>query len=434
MKINRENGFALPLVMIAILVGALVLPVFLSHVSAGLIGSRDYHAILDAQYACDSGAEHAVWNLTGGNIKTSIPVPGDNVTYNLPEPINGLTSNVKISNAWEVIASDNFESGNWAGGSGWLNNWSASGDALVTATGSPYDGTYHLRLSSSTGVATRSVELSQQVSAHLRFWARVESFDPADTAICRISHDGTTWTTIYTWAQSDADNIYHYYDIDLTPYGLTDNLRISFLADMSGTGNYLYIDDLDVVWPAISFNAVAADDFESGDWSGGSGWLGDWTPTGSASVNTAGAPYGGNYHLLLQSSGNARREIDLSSYPVVHLQFWAKADNFEPGDQAFCLVSSDGNAWQTVYTWNYSDADNVYRYYDIDISNYGLTANFWIAFQSGMDTPDSCFYVDDVSISAIDAYCITVNAGGRTLKAAVDLMNGQKKILCWWFI
>lgn len=420
--------------MIMIMVGALLIPAFLGRVDTGLVGSRNYHSILDAQYACDAGAEHAIWSLDEGGLDASIPDAGDYANYNLSETVNGLTANVTVSNAWEVIAWDDFNSAGWTGGGGWLGNWSYAGEALVTADGSPFEGGYHLRLRSSTGVVSRAVDLSKQVKVHLTFWAKLNSAEPGDNVSCRISHGGTDWTTVYYWDDTDSDNAYRFYDLDLTGCGLTDDFYISFKSDMNATGDYFYVDKLQVVWPATDIQIMATEDFESGGWSGGADWLADWTHTSAATVNTT-SPYGGSYHLLvLGPDGYAARSVDLSSQSVAHLQFWAKINAFEGQDEAYCLVSSDNSTWHTVYTWTNSDDDDTYHYYDIDITEYGLSDEFWIAFSSGMSADDDYFYVDDISINAIRAYCITATAGDRILKAAVDLMGGLITVLSWWYV
>jgi hypothetical protein len=434
-NINSQKGIALPLVMIAILVGALVIPSFLGHVGASLTGSRNYRNTLDAQYACDAAAEHAIWNVTEGGVDAEIADAGQSVNYQLAEAINGLTPGVKISNAWEVIAADDFESGGLTGGDGWLGGWEYDGDADVVTNGAPYDGLYHLRLRSSAGSVSREVDLGQQVNPYLRFWAKAESFEFGDVAACRVSPDGSTWTTVKTWTQTDADAVYYYYEFPLNSYGFTDTFYISFASNMDSTADFLYIDDLDVVWPATTYQTVGADDFETGDWVGGEGWLEEWTHTGASGITDAGEPHGGSYHLLLIGpDGYAARAADISTASVARLRFWAKADALEAGDFAYCLVSSDGSDWTTVYTWTNTDADDVYRYYDIDLSKYELTSEFWIGFNTGMNDADDYFYVDDVSLDAIGAYCITVNADDRILKVAVDLLGGVKKVLCWWFV
>jgi len=435
MKIHNEKGIALPLVMIAIMVGALVIPAFLGRVSTGLLGSRNYRDVLNAEYAADAGAEHAIWNLTDGTIKNIIPEAGNSTSYVLPETVNGLPAKVKISNAWDVIAWDNFNDGTWTGGGGWLGDWTSSGDALVTSAGLPYEGSYHLRLRNGTGVASRAVNFGQQVSAHLVLWAKMSAAEPGDAVLCRVSHDGSHWTTAYTWDDSVSDDAYHYYDIDLTSYGMTDIFYVSFQSNMNGTDDYFYVDDVQLVWPASALKTVAGDDLESGGWTGGDGWLNDWTHTGSSGVDTAGTPHGGNYDVKLQNAdGYAARTVDLSQVSAAHLQFWAKTDALEGSDKAFCRVSSDNSTWQTVYTWDNTNNDNTWRFYDIDIAPYGLTGDVRIAFESGIDTAEADFCVDDVSVSAMQAYCITVTSGTRTLKAAVDLMEGVPTVLCWWFL
>jgi hypothetical protein len=434
MKIkSNQKGIALPLVMVAILVGALVIPAFLGHAGAGLIGSRNYRGALDARYACDAAAEQAIWNVAEGSVTGKIADAGQSTSYQLGEDINGLTPGITVSNAWEVIAGDDFE-GAFARTSSWQGAWDLSGDAAIVTTGDPYEGLYHLRLRSK-GSAGRSVDLSQQVDPYLRFWAKAESFEPGDTADCSISPDGKTWTTLKTWGPDDADAFYRYYEFPLSAYGLTDTFEISFTSGMDSTGDLLYIDNLEVVWPATAFASLADDDFESGGAKGGNGWLGEWTLKGSAGITDIGHPYDGKLHLQLTGpDGRAERAADVSKDPVVRLRFWAKAASLEAGENAACLVSGNGLDWETVYAWDEKSADDVYRYYDFDLSDYKLTSEFWIAFNAGMKDADDYLYVDNITIDAVNAYCITVEADGLILKAAVDLMGGGKTVLCWWFM
>jgi len=93
-----EKGQALPLVLIAIMIGALVIPPFLGHTGTSLIGSKNYAQAVYSQYAADSGAEHAIWNLTYGGLTANISSPGESVSYELNEFINGLETNVTVTN------------------------------------------------------------------------------------------------------------------------------------------------------------------------------------------------------------------------------------------------------------------------------------------------------------------------------------------------
>ncbi len=93
---KSEKGQALPLVLIAIAIGALVIPPFLNNTGTSLIGSRTYAQEIYAQYAADSGAEHAIWNLKYGGLGDTLNDVGDNVSYALGESINGLAVNISV--------------------------------------------------------------------------------------------------------------------------------------------------------------------------------------------------------------------------------------------------------------------------------------------------------------------------------------------------
>jgi hypothetical protein len=93
---KSEKGQALPLVLIAIAIGALVIPPFLNNTGTSLIGSRTYAQEIYAQYAADSGAEHAIWNLKYGGLSDTLTSVGDNVSYALGESINSLAVNVSV--------------------------------------------------------------------------------------------------------------------------------------------------------------------------------------------------------------------------------------------------------------------------------------------------------------------------------------------------
>jgi hypothetical protein len=103
---NSEKGQVLPLVLIAVAMGALVIPSFLNRTGTSLIGSRVYAQELYAQYAADSGAEHAIWDLKYGGLGDTLSSVGDNVTYALGEAVNGLTVNVSVVKTGEPNSYD----------------------------------------------------------------------------------------------------------------------------------------------------------------------------------------------------------------------------------------------------------------------------------------------------------------------------------------
>ena len=435
MKINGEKGQALPLVIIAVVLGALVIPPFLGYTGSSIMGSKTYGDSLRSQYASDSGVEHAIWRLTDGGLMSSLPNAGSMVSYSLAEVLNGLTTNVTVCNAWQTIATDNFNSGGWTGGTGWLDNWTHSGESAVTNSGTPFEGGYHLRLRSSDGLVSRSVDLSHQIDIHLRFWAKVDSFETWDTATCQVSSDGINWDTVYTWTDALSDNIYKYYDLDLSPYQMTSQFWIRFDADMNSTGDYFYVDKLDVVWLVANPVVFATEDFESGGWTGGTGWSDNWTHSGYSDVINFSSPYEGSYHLRLRSStGDVQRSVDLSQAGIVQLRFWVKVDSFESSDSAVCQVSPNGSTWAPVYTWTRSHSDNTYHYYTASLSPFQMTSRFWIRFDCNGNNQNDFFYVDKIELVNLDAYGITAKAGDSVIKVKVFIDEGVVTISSWYYV
>jgi hypothetical protein len=147
-----------------------------------------------------------------------------------------------------VIAADDFESGGTAGGSGWLAAWTLSGEALVVNTGGTYTGTFHLRLRGSavTDRAERTVNLSGKTSVRLQFWAKGTSFEGAENVIAQVSSNGIGFTTLKTWLVADADNVYRFWDFDVTGF-ISSTFYVRFESNLGDTSDQFYVDDLQVV-------------------------------------------------------------------------------------------------------------------------------------------------------------------------------------------
>ncbi len=94
---NGEKGQALPMAILALAIGALVIAPFLGNASSSLIGSRVYGETIAQQSASDAGVEHAIWSLTRGSLAEQFSGPGDTVTYQLPETLNGLVTTVTVT-------------------------------------------------------------------------------------------------------------------------------------------------------------------------------------------------------------------------------------------------------------------------------------------------------------------------------------------------
>jgi hypothetical protein len=94
---NNEKGQALPLAIMALAIGTLLIAPFLGHAGASIIGSRTYSDTIGYRNASDAGVEHAIWSLIKGGLGDSLPNPGDQITYQLPETINGATTTVTVT-------------------------------------------------------------------------------------------------------------------------------------------------------------------------------------------------------------------------------------------------------------------------------------------------------------------------------------------------
>ena len=146
------------------------------------------------------------------------------------------------------IAWDDFETGDFTGGDGWLDDWFPQGGVLIDLTGDPFEGTFHMRLEQSPASVDRSADLSDQVGVRLQFQAKVIGFEPLDTAQLLISTDGgTTFTTVRTWVDGEDDNIYRFEDIDLTLFPMTADFLIAFTTNISTNLGFLFVDDLKMI-------------------------------------------------------------------------------------------------------------------------------------------------------------------------------------------
>ena len=92
-----EKGQALPLAMMALAFGTLIIAPFLGHAGTSLIGSRVYGETILHQGSCDAGVEHAIWNLIWNDLGEQIPDTGDEITYQLGEAVNNLTTTITVT-------------------------------------------------------------------------------------------------------------------------------------------------------------------------------------------------------------------------------------------------------------------------------------------------------------------------------------------------
>ena len=105
--------------------------------------------------------------------------------------------------------------------------------------------------------------------------------------------------------------------------------------------------------------------------------------------------------MLRAGATEARRSVDLSRETAVRLQFWAKADSFEPGDHAEALICShdcrDDANWTVINSWVDGEDDNTYRLFDFALRPDMLAKEFWVRFRGSMSGADALVSIDDVT-------------------------------------
>jgi hypothetical protein len=162
----------------------------------------------------------------------NLAVSGD-LTFTTPAPL--------------PLAADGFESGTFSGGTGWSGPWTKSGDVSIrTNVDGPIEGKSHVRLRRNTGYLQRTLNLSGAQNVRLTFWAKVRSFEGSDKALVKVSPDGVAFTTVKVFTSADSNDTYRYYDLDLAGFAMTATFRIAFDAEMSSTGDYWFIDNIQI--------------------------------------------------------------------------------------------------------------------------------------------------------------------------------------------
>ncbi len=233
----------------------------------GTTGNKSVHAGLDGELASggstglrdQSGSWH--WEQTVGSWRVTVLVdtpgyhtvnlwmredytPVDKIVLTTDARFTPTTTGPDQSSREGHVAVEGFESGDSAGGQGWADDWTLSGQASIVSTGSPYGGSYHLKLAGSDGAATRTVNLAGKSEAELTFWWKASSFETGESATVEI-YDGS-WHTVLTIDDTDDDNTYHEAVIDLSGYNLIEDFQIRISSDMGDADDLLYIDDLTI--------------------------------------------------------------------------------------------------------------------------------------------------------------------------------------------
>ena len=191
---------------------------------------------------------------------------------------------------------------------------------------------------------------------------------------------------------------------------------------ISSTGTWLWsqivglglggaADETYVYESVLDSTVYSTDSFKNGSINDGTGWSGNWSLTGNASVAEApniDSPTAGIYYLQLTgNNGVASRAVNMSGVTNAYLSFDWKANSFETGETAVVEIYN-GSSWVNVMTVTAGQADNAFHCANIDLSGYTLGSSFQVRFRSQMGDASDFFYVDNVRIAS-DQYHIYRN-------------------------
>jgi hypothetical protein len=106
-KIRNEQGQALPIILILMVIGGLIIAPLLSYISSGLVAGQTYEAIADELYAADAGVEDGLWQISYNHLDDLI-TSYDEYDFDTefaypssyPVRVNNIDVDVTIENVW----------------------------------------------------------------------------------------------------------------------------------------------------------------------------------------------------------------------------------------------------------------------------------------------------------------------------------------------
>jgi hypothetical protein len=142
---------------------------------------------------------------------------------------------------------------------------------------------------------------------------------------------------------------------------------------------------------------MAVENYESGDGSGGNGFVGNWNTNGSIQSQTS--PYSGANHIRLKKNNEyAARQINVpATANAMAISFRAKLSGFDPGDTALFMISGDNkSSWDTLHTWA-TEADGAYLQYIFDLTPT-MSTQYFIRFESNMSANNESIFIDEIYV------------------------------------
>lgn len=146
----------------------------------------------------------------------------------------------------------------------------------------------------------------------------------------------------------------------------------------------------------LTMNETQTEDWESGDFQGGTGWSeSSWTKTNGVSMSTI-SPHSGIYNVKMRYSNRYFYRGFNMEGDDLNVSFWARCRDWNNESEEVYAQLWDGD-YKTFYTFNNNCNDDTYHYYTFLLTsdNYKLGTNILRFLTSGLGSGDY-FFVDDI--------------------------------------
>ena len=218
----------------------------------------------NTSYSFTVRAKDAAGNVSGNsntaNVTTlAAPTCSDGIQNGDETGVDcGGSSCAPCSSGSTVLSASFFESG-W---DGWVDGGS---DSFRYSGTRSYEGTYSIRIRDNSGVASsmtlNNVDLTPYDQVEVEFYFYPNSMENGEDFWLRF-YNGSTWTTVATWARGTDFNNGTFYTstitLDASQYNFASNSGFRFQCDASGNNDQIYIDAVTIT--GITGGSPRADD------------------------------------------------------------------------------------------------------------------------------------------------------------------------------
>ena len=214
--------------------------------SSDNVGVVDYDVFVDGSfYGSTTSTSYAVSGLSPSTTYSMYVVAND-AAGNTSAASNTVSVTTQTPSSSQVVLASYFESG-WDG-------WADGGSDCYRYSGTrSWEGSYSIRIRDNSGIASSMTSPSFDISAYsqldVTFYFYPNSMENNEDFWLRY-YDGSSWTTVGTWARGSSFNNNSFYTSTVTldngSYNFPSNAQIRFQCDASGNGDRIYIDQVTV--------------------------------------------------------------------------------------------------------------------------------------------------------------------------------------------